>query len=265
MTFAAILASYLALGAVAGTMAGLFGVGGGIIIVPVLVFAFGLQGISPEITMHLAVGTSLATIVITGASSALGHFRKGSVHRAWFMALLPGLMLGAIAGVFIADNLSGTVLGTLFGVFVLLLATKMVIGLTPKPGTIAPRKVAMSIAGGVVGAISALFGIGGGAMTVPWLSRCGATMTQAVGTSAACGLPIAVVGAVTFIVVGWGNPHLPHWATGFVMWPAFIGIVATSVPFARIGVRLAHVLPAHVLRFCFAALLAVVGLRFILA
>ncbi|MCP1330446.1 sulfite exporter TauE/SafE family protein, partial [Halomonas sp. R1t4] len=175
MTFAAILASYLALGAVAGTMAGLFGVGGGIIIVPVLVFAFGLQGISPEITMHLAVGTSLATIVITGASSALGHFRKGSVHRAWLMALLPGLMLGAIAGVFIADNLSGTVLGTLFGVFVLLLATKMVIGLTPKPGTIAPGKVAMTIAGGVVGAISALFGIGGGAMTVPWLSRCGAT------------------------------------------------------------------------------------------
>lgn len=260
-----IFASYLALGAAAGTMAGLFGVGGGIIIVPVLVFAFGLQNIAPEITMHLAVGTSLATIVITGASSALGHLRKGSIHKPWFMALLPGLMLGAMGGVFIAGNLSGTVLGTLFGVFVLLLATKMVFGLTPKPGTLAPGKAAMTIAGGFVGAISALFGIGGGAMTVPWLSRCGATMTQAVGTSAACGLPIAAVGAITFIVVGWGNPLLPQWASGFVMWPAFIGIVVTSVPFARIGVRLAHVLPAHVLRLSFAALLAVVGLRFVLA
>ncbi|MGP9677049.1 sulfite exporter TauE/SafE family protein [Halomonas sp. AOP27-A1-41] len=265
MSVMTILLGYLALGAAAGTMAGLFGVGGGLIIVPVLVFAFGLQNIPPEITMHLAVGTSLATIVITGASSALGHFRQGSVYRPWFLALLPGLMVGAIGGVFIAGSLSGGVLGTLFGVFVLLLATKMVFGLSPKPGSLAPGKFAMVVAGGIVGAISALFGIGGGAMTVPWLSRCGATMTQAVGTSAACGLPIALVGAITFMVMGWGHPLLPNWATGFVMWPAFFGIVVTSVPFARVGVRLAHVLPAHVLRLCFALLLAVVGLRFVLA
>ncbi|MBP5980624.1 MAG: sulfite exporter TauE/SafE family protein [Halomonas sp.] len=265
MSATAMLLGYLGLGAAAGTMAGVFGVGGGIIIVPVLMFAFGLQNIPSEITMHLAVGTSLATIVVTGASSTLGHYRKGSIHRSWFLALLPGLMMGAIGGVFIAGNLSGTVLGMLFGIFVLLLAAKMVFGLSPKPGFIAPGKIAMSIAGAVVGAISALFGIGGGAMTVPWLSRCGATMTQAVGTSAACGLPIAVVGAVTFIIMGWGNPLLPAWATGFVMWPAFFGIVLTSVPFARIGVRLAHVLPAHVLRLCFALLLTVVGLRFVLA
>ncbi|WP_193091906.1 sulfite exporter TauE/SafE family protein [Halomonas colorata] len=265
MSAMAMLFGYLGLGAAAGTMAGVFGVGGGIIIVPVLMFAFGLQNIPSEITMHLAVGTSLATIVVTGASSALGHYRKGSVHRAWFLALLPGLMMGAIGGVFIAGNLSGTVLGMLFGIFVLLLATKMVFGLSPKPGFVAPGRIAMSVAGAVVGAISALFGIGGGAMTVPWLSRCGATMTQAVGTSAACGLPIAAVGALTFIIMGWGNPLLPAWATGFVMWPAFFGIVLTSVPFARIGVRLAHVLPAHVLRLCFALLLTVVGLRFVLA
>lgn len=265
MNVLVILLGYLGLGAAAGTMAGLFGVGGGLIIVPALVFAFGLQNISPDITMHLAIGTSLATIVVTGASSTLGHFRKGSIHKPWFLALLPGLMLGAIGGVFIAGNLSGTVLGTLFGIFVLLLAAKMVFGLSPKSGARVPGKFSMLVAGGAVGAISALFGIGGGAMTVPWLSRCGATMTQAVGTSAACGLPIAAVGTLTFIVVGWGNPLLPAWATGFVMWPAFFGIVLTSVPFARIGVRLAHVLPAHVLRLCFALLLAVVGLRFVLA
>ncbi|WP_404416576.1 sulfite exporter TauE/SafE family protein [Vreelandella aquamarina] len=264
MTVIVTFAVYLLLGAVAGTMAGLFGVGGGLIIVPVLALAFEWQGIAPEVLMHLAIGTSLATIVITGASSAYGHFRKGSVDKPWFMALLPGLMLGAIAGVFVADNLSGTLLGTLFGVFVLLVALKMMMGLSPKPGSQAPGKRVMVAAGTVIGAISALFGIGGGTLTVPWLSRCGANMTQAVGTSAACGLPIAVFGALTFIVVGWGHPLLPAATTGFVMWPAFVGIVLASVLFARLGVRLAHVLPAHVLRYAFATLLTLVGLRFIL-
>ena len=263
MTVMLMFLVYLFLGAAAGTMAGLFGVGGGLIIVPVLALAFEWQGIAPEVLMHLAIGTSLATIVVTGASSTYGHFRKGSVDKPWFMALLPGLMLGAIAGVFVADNLSGTLLGTLFGVFVLLVALKMVMGLSPTPGSRPPGKPTMMVAGGVIGAVSALFGIGGGTLTVPWLSRCGAKMTQAVGTSAACGLPIALLGAATFIVVGWGNPLLPSAASGYVMWPAFLGIVLMSVPFARLGVRLAHVLPAHILRYAFAALLTIVGLRFI--
>ncbi|WP_189467549.1 sulfite exporter TauE/SafE family protein [Litchfieldella qijiaojingensis] len=259
-----IMAGYLAIGVLAGTLAGVFGVGGGLIIVPSLVFAFGLQGIDPAVVMHLAVGTSLATIVVTGASSTWGHVQKGGVRRGWFLALLPGLMLGAVAGVCVAGNLSGGSLGTLFGLFVILVAGKMALGLGPKLGAAAPGRLAMGAAGGVIGAVSALFGIGGGTLTVPWLSRCGARMTDAVGTSAACGLPIAIFGAMTFIVVGWGNPELPPWSTGFVSWPAFLGIVLTSVPFARLGVRLAHVLPAHVLRLAFATLLAGVGLRFLL-
>lgn len=257
------LAGYLLLGALAGTMAGIFGVGGGLVIVPALVFAFEVQGVAPTVMMHLAIGTSLATIVITGASSAWGHFQRGSVHRAWFLALLPGLMLGAVAGVFVAGNLSGGLLGSLFGVFLVLVAIKMAFGLAPRPGSEAPGKPAMGAAGAVIGGVSALFGIGGGTLSVPWLSRCGASMTQAVGTSSACGLPIALFGALTFIVVGWGNPALPAWSTGFVSWPAFLGIVLASVPFARLGVRLAHVLPARILRLAFATLLLLVGLRFL--
>lgn len=264
MTMIVTFVVYMLLGAVAGTMAGLFGVGGGLIIVPVLALAFEWQGIAPAVNLHLAIGTSLATIVITGASSAYGHFRKGSIDKPWFMALLPGLMVGAIAGVFVAGTLSGTLLGTLFGVFVLLVALKMLMGLSPKPGSQAPGKRVMIAAGSVIGAVSALFGIGGGTLTVPWLSRCGATLTQAVGTSAACGVPIAVFGTLTYIGVGWGNPLLPVTATGFVLWPAFLGIILTSVPLARLGVRLAHVLPAHILRYAFATLLTLVGLRFIL-
>ncbi|MDI5934756.1 sulfite exporter TauE/SafE family protein [Halomonas sp. LN1S58] len=264
MSVLAMLLVYLLLGAAAGTMAGLFGVGGGLVIVPALVVAFGLQGIAPEVAMHLAVGTSLATIVITGASSAWGHHRRGSIQRRWFQALLPGLMLGAIGGVFVAGRLSGGLLGTLFGAFVLLMALRMALASGPRPGSAAPGRLGMGLAGVVIGGISALFGIGGGMLCVPWLTRCGATMTRAVGTSSACGLPIALFGAATFMVVGWGHPLLPSGATGFVMWPAFLGIVLASVPFARLGVQLAHRLPARTLRLAFAALLALVGVRFLL-
>jgi len=264
MSMLPILLGYLALGAAAGTMAGLFGVGGGLIIVPALVVAFGLQGVAPEVIMHLAVGTSLATIVVTGASSAWAHHQKGSIHREWFLALLPGLLLGAIGGVFVAGALSGGVLGTLFGLFVIAVAVRMVLDRGPVPGSVAPGRAGMALAGGVIGGVSALFGIGGGTLCVPWLTRCGAQMTRAVGTSAACGIPIALFGAATFAVVGWGNPQLPAGATGFVMWPAFLGIVLASVPFARLGARLAHRLPARVLKLAFAALLTLVGLRFLL-
>ncbi|MBW5801400.1 sulfite exporter TauE/SafE family protein [Halomonas elongata] len=264
MSILALWLGYLALGGIAGTLAGLFGIGGGLIIVPALVFAFDLQGVAPEVSMHLAVGTSLATIVVTGASSAWGHYRRGSVHWAWFLALLPGLMLGAIAGVFVAGNLSGGLLGMLFGIFMLLVAARMLLGLRPRPGGLAPGRGAMMLAGGVIGAVSALFGIGGGTLSVPWLSRSGATMTQAVGTSSVCGLPIALFGTATFIVVGWQAPGLPPGALGYVMWPAFLGIVLASVPCARLGVWLAHRLPARLLRLAFAVLLTGVGLKFLL-
>lgn len=258
-----LLLAYLALGAVAGTLAGLFGIGGGLVIVPALAAAFAMHGVAEPVIMHLAIGTSLATIVITGSSSAWGHYKKGNVRRDWFMMLLPGLLLGAVSGVFIAGNLSSSALGSLFGVFLLIVAGRMILVKEVASGKIAPRRWVMVAAGAVIGGFSALFGIGGGTLSVPWLARCGATMTQAVGTSAACGMPIAVVGAATFIATGWGVPDLPAGAIGYVMWPAFLAIVVTSVPFARVGVRLANVLPAKKLKIAFAVLLLVVGVRFL--
>lgn len=256
--------AYLVLGALAGTMAGLYGVGGGLIIVPSLMAVFAVLNVSPDIAMHLAVGTSLATIAVTGASSALGHLRRGSVRRDWLMALLPGLVVGAVLGVFVAGCLSGGKLGTLFGIFLLLVAVRLVFGRSPAAGSASPGNGRMIAAGGVIGSVSALFGIGGGTLSVPWLIRCGATMTQAVGTSAACGLPIALVGAATFVITGWDDASLPEGALGYVMVPAFVGIAVTSVPCARLGVRLAHRLPARVLKLSFALLLVVVGLGFLL-
>lgn len=258
-----LLLAYLGLGAAAGTLAGLFGIGGGLIIVPALAAAFAVQGVAEPVIMHLAIGTSLATIMITGSSSAWGHYKKGNIRHDWFMLLLPGLLLGAVSGVFIAGSLSSGALGSLFGVFLLVVAGRMILVKQVSSGQLAPGRPVMVAAGAVIGGMSALFGIGGGTLSVPWLSRCGASMPQAVGTSAACGMPIATVGAATFIATGWGVPDLPAGATGYVMWPAFLAIVVTSVPFARVGVRLASVLPAKKLKMAFAMLLLVVGVRFL--
>ncbi|MGO2131398.1 MAG: sulfite exporter TauE/SafE family protein [Halomonas sp.] len=258
-----LLLAYLALGAVAGTLAGLFGIGGGLVIVPALAAAFVVHGVAEPVIMHLAIGTSLATIVITGSSSAWGHYKKGNIRRDWFMLLLPGLMLGALSGVFIASSLSSGALGSLFGVFLLIVAGRMIAVKEIAEGRQAPSRWIMLVAGALIGGFSALFGIGGGTLSVPWLARCGATMRQAVGTSSACGMPIAVVGAATFIATGWGVPDLPAGATGYVLWPAFLAIVVTSVPFARVGVRMASVLPAKKLKIAFAVLLLIVGVRFL--
>ncbi|QEM80876.1 sulfite exporter TauE/SafE family protein [Halomonas binhaiensis] len=256
--------SYFGVGIAGGILAGLYGIGGGMVIVPSLMAVFAVQQVSPEVAMHLAVGTSLATISITGISSTWGHVRRGSVRRDWLMALLPGLVIGAVLGVFVAGALSGGRLGMLFGIFLLLVAMRLVLGRSTPANRTSPSSPKMITAGAVIGSVSALFGIGGGTLNVPWLLRCGASMTQAVGTSAACGLPIAVVGAVTFIITGWGNAQLPPGAIGFVMLPAFIGIVVTSVPSARVGVMLAHRLPSRVLKLSFAVLLTVVGLGFLI-
>jgi len=264
MSLLTVVAGYLGAGALAGVLAGVFGIGGGLIIVPALTYAFAHQHVSPEISMHLAIGTSLATIAVTGASSAFGHIQRGSVRRDWFLLLLPGLVVGAVAGVFVAGRLSGGALGTLFGAFLLAVAIRVIIGFTPKPGRRQPGALSMGAAGGVIGGISALFGVGGGTMSVPWLLRCGAPLPHAVGTSSACGMPIALVGAASFVVLGWHNPALPEGASGFVLWPAFLCLAVTSVPFARVGVYLAHTLPPKLIRLAFGGVLVVVGLRFVL-
>ncbi|MCE3027221.1 sulfite exporter TauE/SafE family protein [Salinicola sp. DM10] len=255
---------YLLVGAIAGLLAGVFGIGGGIVMVPALVFAFLAQQVDPAVTAHLAVGTSLATIVVTGASSAWGHWRRGSVRRDWLRMMIPGLLVGGILGVLLASALPGAALTRLFGAFALVMALKMLLSRPPATQGRTPQRWPMAAAGAVIGGVSTLFGVGGGVMSVPWLSRFTQRMTEAVGTSAAIGLPIALIGTVTNVVVGWGEAGLPSGATGFVMWPAFLGLMVTSVPMARVGVKVAHALPAKVLRRIFALLLIVVGFKLML-
>jgi hypothetical protein len=259
MTFLITTLLYLLLGAVAGLIAGLFGVGGGVVIVPALVFSFALQGFSVEILTHAAVGTSLATIIVTSISSVRAHHLKGAVLWRLFWALAPGISVGVWLGVNTAVQISGPQLQLAIGCFLLVIAVQMGLGLRPSPSSELPGKPALFLAGGVIGWISALFGIGGGSLTVPYLSWCNVRMQQAVATSAACGLPIALVGAASNVAVGWQHAQMPQWSSGFVYWPAFAGIVLASAPFAKVGAQLAHRLPADLLKRYFALFIFIVG------
>ncbi|MCW8959288.1 MAG: sulfite exporter TauE/SafE family protein [Gammaproteobacteria bacterium] len=256
--------AYGGLGAFAGLLAGLFGVGGGLVIVPVLALLFAAAGIADEVLMHLAIGTSLATIVFTSISSVWAHQRRGAVRWEVVWQLTPGIVLGAWLGAALAERLSGDYLRYVFGLFELSVALQMGLNLRASPHRSLPGRAGMGLAGGVIGSVSAIVGIGGGTMTVPFLQWCNVPMRQAVATSAACGLPIAVAGATGFLFSGWENSHLPPLSSGYLYWPAFAGIVVASVLFAPLGARLAHTIPAVQLKRFFALFLALLGVRMLL-
>ena len=255
---------YLPVGAVVGVIAGMLGVGGGLVIVPVLVWVFARQGMTPEVITHVAVGTSLATIVITSIASIRAHHKRGAVVWDAFRALTPGIVVGALVGAWLAELLPGAELGTVFGLFELTVATQMALALRAAPHRSLPGPLGMGGAGGVIGTISAVVGVGGGTLTVPFLTWCNVEMRRAVATSAACGLPIAIAGAAGFLVTGWGHEGLPAWSSGYLYWPAFAGIVAASSLTAPIGAWIAHTLPTAVLKRIFALFLAGLGLWMIL-
>jgi len=256
---------YLTLGAFAGIMAGLLGVGGGLIIVPVLAWIFHHQQVNDAVIMHLAIGTSLATIVVTSISSVRAHHQRGAVLWRVFWRLTPGIIIGAWIGAAIADLLPSAVLSKVFAVFVLTVAAQMGFGAKPAPHRESPGAIGMAVAGGVIGAVSAIVGIGGGSLTVPFLTWCNTAMRQAVATSAACGLPIALAGALGFMVTGLNAASLPPWSLGYVYGPALLGITVTSMLSAPLGARWAHTLPTEILKKVFAVFLAVVGARMLLS
>ncbi|WP_417661507.1 sulfite exporter TauE/SafE family protein [Pseudomonas sp.] len=255
---------YLMLGAAAGVMAGLFGVGGGLIIVPVLVASFAAHGFAPEILTHLAVGTSLATIIFTSINSVREHHLKGAVRWPLFVWMAVGILLGAALGALTASKIQGPLLQKIIGVFAISVALQMTLGLKPKASRAVPGKPGLTVAGVVIGWASAIFGIGGGSLSVPFLMWRSVPMQQAVATSSACGLPIALAGAISFMWIGWNEPQLPQWSAGFVYLPALAGIAVSSMFFARVGARLAHRLSPLVLKRLFALLLFCVGLNFLI-
>lgn len=258
------LAAYLLLGAGAGYIGGLLGLGGGIVIVPALYLLFQAQGVEPALIMHLAVGTSLASVIFTAVSSARAHARRGAVRWPIFAALVPGILLGAFTGAAIADLLPAAYLRALFGVFELFVAAQLMFRFEPQRARHLPGAVATACVGVVIGVLSTLLGIGGGVFTVLFLLWAGVPILQAVGTAAACGLPIALAGSTGMMLTGWGQAGLPPYSAGYVYLPAMAGIVAASVLTAPLGAATAHALPVHTLRRIFAGVLALVGVRMLL-
>ncbi len=252
---------YLLLGALAGLVAGLLGVGGGLVVVPVLVWLFIAQGMAAEVVMQLALGTSLATIVVTSLASAWAHHRKGAVLWPLVVRLAPGLLLGALLGAWLARALGGDWLQGLFGLFVMLVALYLFWGraVPMAGGAQRPSVPELGVVGGAIGLLSSLLGIGGGTLTVPYLSGRGVVIQRAVAVSAACGLPIALGGSAGYLLSGWQAAQLPAMSSGYLYWPAFFGIASTSLLFAPLGANIAHRLPVRVLRRLFALLLFGVG------
>jgi len=259
-----LLPLYALCGAAAGLLAGLFGLGGGVILVPALLWLFAWQGFPAETVAVTAVATSLATIVVTGLSSALAHYRLGSLDRKVTAGLLPGIVLGAVAGAWLAERLPGGWLKTAFALYLLLVALQMAGRWQPRPGGRPPEPAWLAGAGSVIGMLAAMLGIGGGTLTVPLLVRWAVPLRNAVAVSSAAGLPLAVAGTVSYGVLGWDETGLPPGSFGYVYLPAFLGVVSVSVLTAPLGANLAHRLPARTLKRLFAVILVLIALKILL-
>lgn len=248
------LASLL-LGSVTGVLAGLFGIGGGLVIVPVLVMLFTVYGFPADNILLMAIASSLASIIFTAISSVTAHHRLGSVLWARVLSLSPTIIAGSALGATLAEQLPTDYLRWIVIVFLIYVGIEMALQIKPHSGTAKASKLMDALVGTIIGLLSAIVGIGGGTLTVPYLVRGQCVMRQAVATSSACGLPIAIVGTASYAMLGWHNSALPEYSVGYVYLPAFLGVSLSSIFTAPIGAKLAHKLPAATLKRYFSLLL----------
>lgn len=255
---------YLVTGIFAGLSAGLFGVGGGIIVVPVLSLLFHTLQFPPDHLMHLAIGTSLATIVVSSFVSTRGHQRKGNIDWTFVRNCLMGCVIGVIAGSLLAAQLHSNGLQLLFAMFECVVAFKLWFDKKPSLDgavTKALSAAAANVFGFVVGLLSSMMGIGGGTVSIPIMLTLKMPVHRTIATSAAIGLPVAVCGTLGFICTGWAIQGLPQYSLGFVYLPAFIGITVGSLLSVSQGVALAYKLPVHTLKKLLAILLFSLGVK----
>lgn len=257
-----LIVAALATGVIAGILAGLLGVGGGIVIVPVLYHVFPLLGIDESVRMHLAVGTSLATIILTSIMSARAHNRRGALDRALLLTYAPGVVVGVLAGAFLGARAQGDILVLVFACVALVVALDMAFRRRNVHLAQAPLEGPPAHAiGFFIGGFSALMGIGGGTLSVPAFTLMRVPVHRAVGTAAAIGLLISVPGALGFLWNGLGNPYLPPGSIGYISLPALAAIVPGTMLCAPLGARIAHALSDRALKGAFAIFLFLTSLR----
>ncbi|NIV17379.1 MAG: TSUP family transporter [Woeseiaceae bacterium] len=262
MDLPSLVVAMLITGAAAGVLAGLLGVGGGIVIVPALEIALQTIGVDAQVRMHIAVGTSLAVIIPTSISSAAAHYRRDAIDFDVIRFWSPLIFAGAIIGAVVAAQVSGRVLYAVFSIVALLVAANMMWpgqGRTVWSGV--PRDAVGSSIPVGIGFISTLMGIGGGSMSVPAMTLMGRSIHRAVGTSSLLGLVIAVPAATGYGVAGWGNELTPAWSVGYVSLIGLAFIAPTTILFAPVGARIAHALSHRWLSGAFGAFLLAVAIR----
>ena len=249
-------------GIAGGLVAGLLGVGGGIVIVPVLYFVLSALGVHPDVGIKVAVATSLATIMITSLSSARSHAKRDAVDYALLKSWGIPIVLGVISGTVLASYVRGWVMTAIFAVVALLVALNMLFrGKGAKIMDEFPNGGVKLGSGYIVGLISSMMGIGGGTLSVPILTAFGFEIRRAVGTAAAIGFLIAIPGTIGYVIAGWSTPNLPYGSIGYVNLIAFISLVPLTALFAPVGARIAHTIPQNLLRYAFSAFLFVTSAR----
>lgn len=254
-------ATYLAIGAMVGFLAGLLGIGGGVVIVSSLALIYGHHGFAPEYTMHLAIGTSLAAIMAGALSSFRAHGRRGAVDYAVVRAMSPGLLVGVLAGSLLARFMKVAFLKFFFLAFMALVVAQLLLDPKPRSKRDLPARGPLAAISFFIGLCSGWFGGGAAAIGVPFLTWCNVSTHRAIGTVAALAFPLAVAGSIGYAVAGWSVAGLPPWSVGFVYVPALVGISAASMLLAPLGARLAHRLPAAGLRRIFAVVLAAMAAK----
>lgn len=251
----ALILELLLLGACTGFLAGLFGIGGGMLLVPFMTFVLSARGMPAQWVVKMAIATSLATICFTSMASVRAHHRHGSVRWDIVRQLAPGIVLGALLGAQLAKAMPTQVLSVLFAVFITFSATQMLRGRKPLPTRELPSAAPLFGVGSVIGLLAALVGAGGAFISVPFMNWCNVKMHSAVATSAALGFPIAVAGTVGYVIAGWSLPDMPGGAVGFIYLPALVTISLASVLTAPLGAGAAHRLNVAQLKRAFAVLL----------
>ncbi len=253
--------AYLALGVAVGFFAGLLGVGGGGIMVPILTALFSLQGMPFELVVHSALATSMATIMVTSLSSLRAHHAKHAVLWPIVWRLTPGILAGTFSATFIASRVGSRPLTIFFACFMAYIAVQMIINIKPQPSRQLPGPQGLALVGTGIGGLSALAAIGGGVLSVPFLTWCNVSIQKAIGTAAAIGFPIAVAGTLGYLINGWRVPGMPAWHLGYIYLPAALVIGSVSYVTAPIGVKFAHSLPVPMIRKLFAGLLVALCLK----
>jgi uncharacterized membrane protein YfcA len=255
------LAAYFGIGLVVGFLSGLLGIGGGIVIVSSLAIMFAGHAFPPAYVMHLALGSSMACIVLSSVSSFRTHDKHGAVDWHVVRSVTPGLVAGVMLGVLVARVATTAVLKYMYLVFTVCVTIQWLLNLKPRPSRELPDRGALAGFGIFMGAVAGLFGGGGAVVGVPFLTWCNQSIHRAIGTVAALGFPISIIGTVSYIAAGWSVPGMPPWSLGFVYLPAVLGISSMSMLSARWGARTAHRLKGDTLRRIFAVVLVALAAK----